>query len=214
MTLSVCFFTPQNTFSAQDKTGIEFVNVKGGTFTAGTNMDDLKQVNVAPFAISKNLVTCRQYARFLKATAHPAPYVNQHWAKPFNWENGNMPPGREDEPVVLVSWNDAKAFAAWAKLRLPTQYEWEKAALAALETDFDRHGVYFEWTQSNYTGTKSFPEGIDDFANEGLKVIRQGSFQKTLYLPARHPTVFAALPGERFAYVGFSCVKDIKDKTP
>ena len=103
-------------------------------------------VTTNAFAITKTLVTNKQYASFVAATGHRVPDVDRATWKsyglihPFSrtlrlaWSEGQPPKGREKHPVVLVSHPDAKAYATWLSeatgdvWRLSTETEWEKAA--------------------------------------------------------------------------------------
>jgi formylglycine-generating enzyme required for sulfatase activity len=98
------------------------------------------------YRITRNLITNQQYAQFIAATGQPAPDVDPEiWAgyrliHPYSrtrrhaWLNNAPPEGREQHPVVLVSHNQAMAYARWLsnstgqKWTLPTEAQWEKAA--------------------------------------------------------------------------------------
>ena len=118
------------------------VLVPGGEFTMGTNQKEAlgpniprsnndarpeHKVTLPSFYIDKTEVTNAQYKAYCDATNYPTPP---------QWKEGKYPNGEDDFPVTHVSWYEARAYAAWAGKRLPTEAQWEKAARGSDKREF------------------------------------------------------------------------------
>jgi formylglycine-generating enzyme required for sulfatase activity len=122
-----------------------------------------KDVEVSAFSIGAYAVSNAEFAAFVQATGYITDAQHFGWSFVFagllpddfpptqgvaqapwwrkvdgaDWSHPEGPHSsiaeRLDHPVVHVSWNDADAYCAWARARLPTETEWEFAARGGLE---------------------------------------------------------------------------------
>ena len=142
----------------------ELARIPAGDFLMGAadveeDERPVHRVYVSEFFIGRFAVTQDEYARFVRATGHPAPAVRalplitaggrdtefRELAAPYVWTDGQPPAGHGSHPVVLVRYEDAVAYCAWLSqalgrvVRLPTEAEWEKAARGGVD------GLRYPW---------------------------------------------------------------------
>lgn len=141
----------------------------------------VRRVRIAPFSIDPHAVTNAWFGEFVHATGYLTEAERTGWSYVFHafvasgagdlgvegaewWRrvrgaSWRCPAGPHSScdphhPVVHVSWDDARAFAAWAGGRLPTEAEWEHAARGGLEA------ARFPWGEADPTDAGPYPCNI------------------------------------------------------
>ncbi len=99
------------------------------------NPDESNMIELPSFYIDKYEVTNREYETFLRETNSVAPP---------HWENGTFGNGKEDHPVINLTYREVEKYAAWVGKRIPTEFEWEKAARGpGFEKTLNKDETYF-----------------------------------------------------------------------
>lgn len=148
--------------ASKELDSVPMVTIPAGEFLMGNpegkgRADEWPQrsVYLDAFAIDQVEVTNERYMAFVTTTGHrnpPNPYAT---GPLFSVK------GIEQLPVVQTTWYDAKAYCAWAKKRLPTEAEWEKAARG--------------------TDGRVFPWGNEPATSKRANFDREWEEEKTLY---------------------------------
>jgi formylglycine-generating enzyme required for sulfatase activity len=84
------------------------------------------KVDLDAFWIDETDVTNAMYAKCVGAETCLPPHDIKSATRPDYYSNGLY----ADYPVVNVDWNQAKVYCEWAGRKLPTEAQWEKAALS------------------------------------------------------------------------------------
>jgi formylglycine-generating enzyme required for sulfatase activity len=134
---------PVASVKGADKSMSDMVLIPAGTFRMGAADGDpdevpIHEVRVNSFYMDRHEVTNLQYGRFLAETGRQKP---EFWHPELD---------RPDEPVVGITWEDARAYAAWLGRRLPTEAEWEYAARSG------RPGLKYPWGDEPDTARANF----------------------------------------------------------
>jgi formylglycine-generating enzyme required for sulfatase activity len=149
----------------------DWVMIPAGAFWMGSDLgqdahaaaDEQPQhrVELPAFRIARTPVTNRQYQAYVQATGAPPP---------GHWREGAIPAGKENHPVVQVSWREAVAFCAWAGVALPSEAQWEKAARGTDGRIYpwgaeppDARRANFDRTVGEPTPVDAYPSGASPF---------------------------------------------------
>jgi ergothioneine biosynthesis protein EgtB len=210
---------------------------------------------VPAFSLATRPVTNSEYIAFIEDNGYSRPEfwlslgwmtVNeQRWNAPLYWTKrdgawwnftlSGFRPVDQSEPVTHVSYFEADAYANWAGARLPTEFEWERAALdCAIDGNFvedqtfhprptstsgnDRQlyqmfGDVWEWTRSAYSPYPSYraaPGALGEYNGKFMcnqYVLRGGSCATSrTHIRRTYRNFFQ--PEKRWQFTGIRLARD------
>jgi hypothetical protein len=161
-----------------------------------------RTVTLGPVAVAPAEVSNREFAEFLAATGYRPAIANRFLA---HWSGGRPRPGTEDEPVTYVELADARAYAQWRGMRLPTEDEWQAAAPDR------RTPLVWNWTESEHDDGRSrfvILKGGSEFVAEGSDWYADGGPQPP---SVSFKLVLTGAGLDRSEWIGFRCAVDLED---
>jgi ergothioneine biosynthesis protein EgtB len=233
-------YCAENDLKPRQAPALDWIGFKGGLAGIGHDGNGFAFDNESPrhkvwlenFRIASRLATNGEYLAFIGDGGYRraefwlsdgwASVQAQGWQAPLYWEKNEtgwaeftlagtiaLDPAA---PVVHVSHYEADAFARWAGKRLPTEAEWEHAAVSGkLEQAMDQA---WQWTSSAYApypGYRAAPGAIGEYNGKfmsGQMVLRGGcqvtppSHARVTYRNFYHPAARWCFGGIRLAEDG------------
>ncbi len=116
-------------------------------------------VAVAAFSIDSRVVSEQEFAEFANSPAYDD---DAFWSEEGCQWRANAQratrASRTDQAAMHVAFHEAEAWCRWSGRRLPTEAEWELAAVRS-KPFRDSTGFVWEWTSSNFGGYPGFEPG-------------------------------------------------------
>lgn len=176
------FQTITNTRAHKNTQIIEF---DGGLVSVGFDDDGFcydnetptHQVFLQPFGLANTLVTNAQWIAFIEDGGYDNPLLwlsdgwhakqKNNWQMPLYWEKtddglfafglNGLHKVDPNSPVSHISFFEADAYARWAEMRLPTEFEWEYALTSDTNHDLQQcFDTLWQWTASPYIAYPGF----------------------------------------------------------
>jgi ergothioneine biosynthesis protein EgtB len=213
---------------------------------------------VLPFSLATRPITNGEYIAFIEDDGYARSEfwlslgwttlnepASGGWQAPLYWEQrdgawwnftlSGFRPVDEAELVTHISYFEADAFANWSKARLPTEFEWERAAAnTPMEGNFvenerfhpqaavaqDRQlaqmfGDVWEWTRSSYSpypGYRAAPGALGEYNGKFMcnqYVLRGGSCATSrTHIRRTYRNFFQ--PEKRWQFNGIRLARDLK----
>ena len=140
--------------------------VPGGAYAlVSPDLPLVLKAELHPYFIDRFEVPNEDYTEFVRSGGYakaslPATFVDKTGlGAPRGWTSQQAPAGTDRHPVTGVSWYEASAFCASRGKRLPSLFEWEKAARDGIASHI---GVVMPW---GYMTTTALAERRANFSS-------------------------------------------------
>jgi dimethylhistidine N-methyltransferase len=171
-------------FQPKQAGSLDWVAFDGGCVEIGAapggfafdNESPRHETLLRPYRLASRLVTNREWIAFIEDGGYAraefwlsdgwARIHDEGWEAPLYWERGDggwlvfglggLEPVDLDAPVTHVSYYEADAYASWIGKRLPTEAEWEHAAVTRGGSFYQLYDAAWQWTASAYLGYPGF----------------------------------------------------------